>query len=461
MGILRDIGFGMTFKSERIFQGRRMNKSRYKNPNRIRSSKKGLGATFAADYAVGLGLILLLRHLAGGISDITKSSEETSFWSKKKYRALVEHSSDIISLMDAQGFILYKSPSITRVLGFGGKELIGRHSLEVAHPDDHNYLKQLFFDLLQSPPDKVLIGEFRHLHKDGSYRWMEGTACNMLSDPTVHAIVFSYRDITPRKEAQTALVQAQANLEHYADELEQRVAQRTGRLEESLRSLEGVLYHVAHDLRAPLRAIHGYTSQLLEYCPPDLHPQTTECSDKIFSAARRMDELIRGLLEYGRLGHVELPSENLSLETEIATVLGHLANEIKCTKAEISVAEPLPQVRAHAQTLQQLLHNFIENALKFVPSGVVPRVRIWAELLDDKVMISVQDNGIGVAPEFQDKIFRVFERLQSDTTYPGTGIGLAITRKAAERMGGSVGVESSPGHGSRFWVALPAAKKEG
>ena len=120
----------------------------------------------------------------------------------------------------------------------------------------------------------------------------------------------------------------------------------------------------------------------------------------------------------------------------------------------MTVERPLPQVMGHYATLVQVMTNLLTNGIKFVAPGVQPQLRIWSEERDDWVRLWLRDNGIGIAPEYQEHIFRIFERLHGVETYPGTGLGLSIVRKAIERMGGHVGVESALGQGSTFWVEL-------
>jgi signal transduction histidine kinase len=123
----------------------------------------------------------------------------------------------------------------------------------------------------------------------------------------------------------------------------------------------------------------------------------------------------------------------------------------------VNLPGSLPRIKGHPTTLVQVVANLLGNAVKFVPPGMTPRVRVWAEERGERMRLWVEDNGIGIAPEHQERIFRVFERLHRRESYPGTGIGLAIVRKGMERMGGGCGVESAPGQGSRFWVDLPRA----
>lgn len=252
------------------------------------------------------------------------------------------------------------------------------------------------------------------------------------------------------------ITEREAALRDYAVELERRVVERTANLQESVQSLEGVLYHVAHDLRAPLRAMQGLTTLLLEEYSKEFDAAGRDYAGRIVTAASRMDILIRDLLAYGRLGHVELHPQKVELEKITKYVLDVMHDDIRERSAQFDIQHPLPVVSANELVLQQILLNLFSNALKFVAPGVAPRVRIWAEAVNGKIRLNIKDNGIGIEPEHQERIFRVFERLHRPEDYPGTGIGLAIVQKGVERMGGHVGVESRCGDGSRFWIELPA-----
>jgi signal transduction histidine kinase len=171
-----------------------------------------------------------------------------------------------------------------------------------------------------------------------------------------------------------------------------------------------------------------------------------------------MDGLIQDLLSYSRLGRAELELEPVSLQSIAADVLEQIRLDLLERKASVSVEGPLFMVMGHRLTLTQILINLITNAVKFVAPGVHPRVCVTAEAIGPNVRLWVEDNGIGIAPEHQERIFRVFERLNKAEAYPGTGIGLAIVRRAMERMRGRVGVESEVGKGSRFWIELPRSE---
>lgn len=237
-----------------------------------------------------------------------------------------------------------------------------------------------------------------------------------------------------------------------AAELEERVAERTVCLEDSLKSLQGVLYHVAHDLRAPLRAMHSFTELLQDHYAPNRDATGEEYARIIAGASSKMDRLIGDLLHFGRLGHQEIAWTAVNLTSLVNRQIDNLQTRIMDRQAEVQVDAPLPYVLGDAHIIEQVLVNLIENGLKFVPPSRRPRLHIWAQEHNEIVRLNLQDNGIGIAPEYQQRIFGVFERLQNREDYPGTGIGLAIVKKSMERLRGRVGVESVPGEGSRFWL---------
>jgi signal transduction histidine kinase len=240
--------------------------------------------------------------------------------------------------------------------------------------------------------------------------------------------------------------------------LEEQVEQRTAALQERNDELEAFGYSISHDLRAPLRAMHGFGEALLEDYGDRFDDTGRDYAQRIVSAARRMDDLIRDLLAYSRVGRTELRLAPVPLAQVVAYAIAQLHADLEGRGAKVTVAEPLPSVVGHEAMLSQAVMNLVANAVKFVAPGRTPEVRIHGEPASGRVRLWVEDNGIGIAPEHHDRIFRVFERLHRMEDYPGTGIGLAIVRKTVERMGGLVGVDSAPDQGSKFWIDLPAAE---
>jgi signal transduction histidine kinase len=226
------------------------------------------------------------------------------------------------------------------------------------------------------------------------------------------------------------------------------------RLQESNAALDAFAYTVSHDLRAPLRSMQGFSKALLEDFGPELGDTGRDYATRVVAAAARMDELIQDLLAYSRLSRTDIALTDVPLDETVDVILQRMSGVIGDRQATIKVDRPLPTVKAHRATLQQTLINLVNNALKFMPAGRSPEIRIRTEPRDDRVRIWIEDNGIGIAPEHHERIFRVFERLHGAETYPGTGIGLAIVKKGIERMEGQVGVQSAAGEGARFWFEL-------
>ncbi|MFN7137716.1 MAG: two-component regulator propeller domain-containing protein [Limisphaerales bacterium] len=232
------------------------------------------------------------------------------------------------------------------------------------------------------------------------------------------------------------------------------VEKRTAKLQEALRSMERFNYSIAHDLRAPLRAVRGFTQAICEDYDETFDATGKEYCNRIEQSIERMDQLIDDLLTYGRLTHAEIHMEWIDSHSVLQKVLADFKPIIDEKAALLEVSSPLPKVWANETLLDQILSNLISNALKFVSRERTPQIRIWAEQKKTHTRIYVKDNGIGIAAEHQQRIFRVFERLHGNEAYPGTGIGLAIVEKAAERLEGHVGVISTTDQGSCFWIEL-------
>jgi signal transduction histidine kinase/integral membrane sensor domain MASE1 len=260
-----------------------------------------------------------------------------------------------------------------------------------------------------------------------------------------------------RKEGEAALRVAKEQLRTYADELEGRVARRTARLRATVESLESFSYSIAHDLRAPVRGMAGFARMLQEDYGPKLDADAHKYIGRILENAARMDRLILDLLAYGKMTHMELTQEPVPLEPVIRGAMEQLSGEIGASGAKIDLPASLPKVTGHRIVLEQVFTNLLGNALKFVAPGVTPQIEITTQTNGDTVCVWVRDNGIGIPSTAHERIFNVFERAHAGNKYAGTGIGLAIVRKALERLGGRVGVESEPGKGSCFWLELPAA----
>jgi signal transduction histidine kinase len=257
-----------------------------------------------------------------------------------------------------------------------------------------------------------------------------------------------------------AVLQAQLRerLEEQAADLERRVEERTRQLSDVNAELEGYVRSVSHDLRAPLRAVHGFGNLLLEEAGSKLAKTEREYLERMVSASGRMDALVRDLLTYSRLAREDVALRVLDLQQVLAEARALLQVELDERRAMLEIVQPILPVVGHHSSLVQAVANLLSNAAKFVAPGIRPEIRVRTERHGDRVRLWVEDNGIGIVATDQEKMFRMFERLKGSEHYPGSGIGLAIVRRSVERMGGTAGVESQPGEGSRFWIELPGAE---
>ena len=260
------------------------------------------------------------------------------------------------------------------------------------------------------------------------------------------------QDITERKELELALRQKEALLLHQATLLEQTVEVRTAQLKELVSDLEHFSYSITHDMRAPLRAMQGFSAVLLEECRSCPFADRLDLLRRIAGSSERMDQLIKDALDYGRVLRNEFP---LSEIDPVSLLRGIVESYpiFQMPKAEIFIDPAIPYVIGNKAGLTQCFSNLLANAIKFVAPETVPNVRVHAEIRDGFVRIWVNDNGIGIPQDWHDRIFQMFQRISPESE--GTGIGLALVRKAAQRMGGRVGLQSEPNKGSQFWVELP------
>jgi signal transduction histidine kinase len=288
-----------------------------------------------------------------------------------------------------------------------------------------------------------------------------------------------HKEIIEHKRTEETLRQVEHALTTQATRQEQLVQERTAELIAANQQLETFVYSIAHDLRAPLRAMQGFASILIEEAGPTLSHSGQDLAGRISESAQFMDALLSDLLAFSRISQERMELFPVELEPLVRSALAHSEKEILEKNAQIEISGPWPAVLAHSPILAQVLTNLVSNALKFVVPGTHPVLRMRAELMSGNtphgsngkkgaaalergpgnwVRVWVEDKGIGIVPEHQKEVFKIFNRLHGEK-YPGTGVGLAIVQKGIERMGGRVGLESSPSQGSRFWFELRQAGK--
>lgn len=357
---------------------------------------------------------------------------------------LLNLSTDAIIVRDMEGVVEYWNSGAEEMYGWTRLEAIGKAKNDLLQTEFPEPPDQIDAKLLK---DQRWAGDLVHTRRDGSRvdvstRWV--LVLDARGNPA--RVLITDTDITLRKEAEELM-------KSEAKRLDELVEQRTVRLQETIGELEAFSYSISHDMRAPLRAMQGYARALLADYSDVLDSEAKHYLDRIFRAANRLDLLIQDVLAYSRVAKGEIELHPVDLERLIDDVVS--ANpEFQASQARIMVEKPLHRVLGHDAYLTQCLTNLLGNAVKFVAEGVVPEVRIRSERIDGKVRVWFEDNGIGIDPLHYERIFQIFGQVHAGKKYGGTGIGLAIVRKAAQRMNGEVGVNSSVNKGSRFWLIL-------
>ena len=229
--------------------------------------------------------------------------------------------------------------------------------------------------------------------------------------------------------------------------------------EEELRrandDLQQFAYSASHDLQEPLRGVKIYSELLEKRLQGRLDEKDTEYLEFLRGSASRLETLVKDLLSYTQLNRGQEPGEHESSKAALDAATANLGEAVAETRARVEHGH-LPEVRVHRAHLQLLFQNLVGNAIKYRRPDVTPEVHVSARRLNGKWLFAVRDNGIGIEEAYRERIFGLFKRLHSDGQYAGTGIGLAICKRIAERYEGRIWVESEPGKGSTFYFTLPA-----
>jgi len=371
--------------------------------------------------------------------------------------AIVESSDDAIITKDLDGVITSWNKGAEKIFGYSASEVIGKAVAILIPPERENEEPNILSRLRRG--ECIDHYETVRRHKDGSFLDISLTVSPVRdADGIVIGASKVARDITQRKRVQAELLMARDQLARSNQELEHRVAERTASLQQAVTQMEEFSYSVSHDLRSPIRAMKGFALAALEDHGAQLNQEVRDYLDRIIRSGSRMERLIHDVLTYSRLARNEINLVPVAIDKLVPDIVQQYP-AMQPPRAQIFVRHPLQPVIGHEPSLTQAISNLLANAVKFVRPGVTPAVNVWTEAQSAHVRLWIQDNGIGIKPEYQSRLFGMFERIHQDPGYDGTGIGLAIVRKSVERMGGCVGVNSDGEHGSSFWVELPASGK--
>ena len=370
-------------------------------------------------------------------------AEETLRKIKSRYELAVKAGKVVVWDWDPWTNEIYVDPAFQTVLGFESEEIHNGLDdwLRKVHPDDVELVRTAVMAHLEGGTEHFEL-EYRMLHQDGSIRWFLTRGSSLRgADNKPYRLIGTNTDITEYKRADEALRLAHLELSRKAADLEA-----------ANKELAQYAYVVSHDLKTPLRAVRNYADFLAEDLDHRLDGEQREHLYGLIEAVNEAETLVEDLLELSRVGRKNVPVEPIDLNGFLEDMVASL--DIS-TGTEIKLAETWPTIEAQLPLLRQIFQNLIQNGLIFNES-VPKRLELgWHESESDQYEFFIRDNGIGIKPQYQEQIFNVFQRLHSHEKYPGTGVGLAIVKKAVEKLQGSVRVESAEGLGSTFFVTLP------
>ena len=391
------------------------------------------------------------------IRDITRRKQSAASLqaSEKRFHAIFVQATAGIAQTDLEGRYTLVNKCYCAITGRKEKDLMGLRIQDITHPDDRPFNVGLLKKLKKQGGGFVI--EKRCLRPDGEVIWVRSSVSRVDEAPSGPYFLAVTLDITEHKRAEQALLAAKDEMARHALQLEQLVQERTSELRNTIQELEGFSYSVSHDMRAPLRAMQSFAQFLVEEYGDKFDEQGTHYLHQITRSAIRLDRLIQDVLSYTKIIHGKLPMERVDLDRLVRDIVETFPNG-QPIKPEIQIQGSLPLVMGNEALLAQCVSNLLANGAKFVAPGITPHLEVSAEAMEGRaVRVWFRDNGIGVAPEDHDRIFRLFERIHPCTKYEGTGIGLSIVRKATERMGARVGFDSELGKGSNFWIELKKA----
>ncbi|MBF0234766.1 MAG: PocR ligand-binding domain-containing protein, partial [Desulfamplus sp.] len=291
--------------------------------------------------------------------------------------------------------------------------------------------------------DPVNTGEYVITCSDGSVR-----ICEVYATFLQNMLVATFNDITSRVEAEN-------KLKKHREHLEEMVKERTEALEAKNKELETFTYSVSHDLKAPLRGIDGYSRLLLEEYKDKLDDDGRHFLNNVINSTQQMNQLIEDLLSYSRMERRDVQPVSVDLISLIDMLFNERAQDLAERHIEVISQMPFQTIFCDRESIRQILGNILDNAIKFTCNKSSSVIKIKGQESSDAWIISVEDNGIGFDPKYQQRIFGIFQRLHHSEDYPGTGVGLAIVKKAVNRMSGKIWAESEPGKGAVFHLQIP------
>jgi PAS domain S-box-containing protein len=363
--------------------------------------------------------------------------------SEARLQSIIDTATDGIVCADAEHRVVLFNAAAERMFGYAAADIVGR-PLVMLLPDEKRARHAAHVERYAANPDSSRMQSLVDAQRrDGSRFPVDISVATMVIDGE-RMFTAVVRDATARVEAEQALKAANASLDR-------RVRTRTMELEQANRELEAFSYSVSHDLRAPLRAMHAFTSLLRDHLAEAADAEARRLLSRILAGTERMGRLIDDVLRYSRITRVEITR----VDVDVDGVVEEIAADLREAHPRTSIAlHPLGHAQADAGMLRQILENLLGNACKYSDEAEAPAVHIGATREGERVEYWVRDNGIGFDMAHAGKLFGMFERLHTDARYPGTGVGLAVVKRLVERHDGRIFAHAEPGRGATFTFTL-------
>ena len=373
--------------------------------------------------------------------------------SEEKYRRFVENAADIIYRTDGEGRFIYVNPVSLRIFGYSEDEFMGKHYLELFHPDFRNKARQFYATQFFNGQFTSYL-EFPAISKEGKQFWLGQNVQPLMENGQIFGFQAVARDITERVAAEEALRRSDEEVRTLNAELEQRVAERTAQLENANKELEAFSYSVSHDLRAPLLTINGFTQFLGMHLGDKLDDEGKRLLSIIRTNTQTMQNLISALLMLSKTNKKELEMTQINMQELALETFNDIASPEALQKILLTIPE-MPEARGDRLLLRQVWSNLLSNAIKFTLAKDERVIIVGGRSEEHRNVYFVKDSGAGFDMKDAGKLFGVFSRLHSDEEFEGTGIGLSIVRRVIHRHKGEVWAEGEVGKGATFYFALP------
>lgn len=364
---------------------------------------------------------------------------------EERYRVIFEGNSSAIAIIEPDTTVSMVNDAYCQLSGYSRQEIIGFSWTKQIFPDDLERLKEYNQRRLINPEDAPNKYEFRYYYKNGEVKYGLISVSFIQSN---RKIIASFVDITDRKQAEAEILSLNQSLE-------ERVKERTIQLENSLKEQEAFSYSVSHDLRAPLRAIDGFSLMLIEDYSDKLDTEAKKYLQTIRANSQKMAQLIDDLISFSQLSRSGIKSENINMKVLVEKTSAEILTLENRSKIDFQIGQ-IPNAFGDASMIRQVWINLISNAVKFTTKTEKPLIEIGFKKESKEIIYFIKDNGAGFDMKYYDKLYGVFQRLHSTSEYPGTGVGLALVQRIIQKHGGRVWAEAKENQGATFYFSLPA-----